>query len=1034
MKNKKLKPIIVGCIYGLAGSVVLGGAIAATSITSYYDAVIRDFLGVIGRSKAAPSNDGLDKEYNKKKFDTVKELDEYETQLVRDIGGEGYVLLKNEGLLPLNPATRKKVSLFSHSSVDLLAGGTGSGTGSLDANLKEAFEKADFTVNQQLWDFYSKGAGSKYVRGPGSVNYGHGLENWAINECPISVLQGESGLLQSAEGSTPIFVLSRTGGEGRDLARGMHAHTNIEEDKNKHYLQPDSVELGVISYLNDHFDDVVLVVNANNAMELGWVKNYPHIKSVIWVPGGGGQTALSLVDVLSGKKNPSGHLVDTFVYDNFSAPSTMNFGDIMYTRNGNPALAYGNSIVDIDNTNSQSNLYYGVSYDEGIYVGYKYYETRYFDKVLNQGNAGDYNYGSTVLYPFGYGMSYTNFVWSNFTLTPANDGVAKVTVDVKNNGTVPGKDVVQVYYNAPYTAYDKANHIEKSATALIGYAKTGLLSPGQTEKVTITLDLEEFKTYDDVGAKTYIVEDGDYLITAAKNAHEATNNFLQQLGQNVGGDTSFVDKIVMDDPVGDYAVLDRSKSGAKIENQFDYANYIDRNKYLTRQDWVGSFPKTHGNQNAKFVSRYSERNGYTYQEEISEELYQKLLRKGTAEAAGSPIKDEDVAPLARDYGQKGEAELIDARGIAYDQYDWNILVDQMTEKEVGEILNLSGYTTRSSEAINKPGTSDLDGPMGLNLMATHEPFSVAYPAEVTIAATWNVELSAAHGEAISQDGLRDKVLAAGWYGPGVNIHRTPFSGRNFEYYSEDSYMTGTMGLAAIEAAAKNGMYSFIKHFALNDQEDHRDQNGIATWANEQAIREIYLKPFQMTFESGTVETRYYQGTTLKTAQTPIALAVMTAFNRVGSVWAGGDYHLITGVLRNEWNFNGLVLTDYTMGADTYMHTEQMLRAGGDAELSQYGTGFTNFTPANKYYSHKAMSHVLFTVTNSNTMNGFVHGVGLGSEGFPVYYFILIALYVLAVALYVIGVLRVTFIIKRQRREAKAVEGAAPSAPETKSKE
>ena len=1016
MKNKKIKPIIVGCVYGLIGSALLGGSIAGTNIANFYSGVLRDFLGVLGASKAAPSNDGLDKEYNKKRYETVKELDDYERELVRDIGGEGYVLLKNEGLLPLNPSTRGTVSLFSHSSVDLLAGGTGSGTGSLDADLKTAFEQANFKVNEQLWNFYSKGAGSKYVRATGSVNYGHGLETWAINECPISVLQGESGLLDSVKGTTPIFVMSRTGGEGRDLARGMHAHTSIEEDKNKHYLEPDSVELGVLSYLNENYEDVVLVVNANNAMELGWVKNYPHIKSVIWVPGGGGQTALSLVDVLSGKKNPSGHLVDTFVYDNFSAPSTQNFGDIMYTRNGNPALAYGSEIVDIDNTNSQANPYYGVSYDEGIYIGYKYYETRYFDKVMGQGNAGDYDYDTTVLYPFGYGLSYTSFSWSGFSLIN-EEGEYSVSLDVKNTGSVAGKEVVGVYFSAPYTDYDKANHIEKSATSLVGYAKTGILAPGASEKVTVKLDLDHFKTYDDVGAKTFILEDGEYLITAAKDAHKATNNFLQQRGKDVGGDTTFVTSLVFDEPTGDFKLLNKSKSGAEVTNRFDTANYIDRKDYLTRQDWVGSYPKTHGNQNAKFVSRYSERNGYTYQEEITEEIYQKLLQKGTAEAANTPIKDEDVASKARDYGQKGEAELIDARGINYHEYDWDQLVDQMTEKEVGEILNLSGYTTRSSVAINKPATSDLDGPMGLNLMATHEPFSIAYPAEVTIAATWNVELSAAHGDAIAQDGLRDRVLAAGWYGPGVNIHRTPFSGRNFEYYSEDSYMTGTMGYAAIEAAAKNGMYSFIKHFALNDQEDHRDQNGIATWSNEQAIREIYFTPFQMVFENGTVETKYYDANkTLKSAQTPVALAVMTSFNRIGSTWAGGDYRLITEVLRNEWDFNGLVLTDYTMGADTYMHTEQMLRAGGDAELSQYGTGFTNFTPANKYYSHKAMSHVLFTVTNSNTMNGFVHGVGLGSEGFPVYYFLLIGVYTLTAAVFIVGAIRVIVIVKKIRKE------------------
>ena len=1015
-KVKKPKPVATAIIYSAAFLLTLGVAITAQVVTSYYDSVIRDFMGVLGKKTVNEVNDGLDKQYNKKKFETVKELDDYERELVRDIGGEGYVLLKNEDhSLPL--AAKSKVSLFSHSSVDILAGGTGSGTGSLDANMKEAFLAQGFEVNDKLWNFYSSGRGSGYVRAPGSVNYGHGVELWNINECPLSVLESEPGLLDSAQGTTPIFFISRTGGEGRDLARGMHRHTGIEEDKNKHYLEPDSVELGIISYLNERFDNVVIVVNTNNAMELGWVKNYPHIKSVLWAPGGGGQTAHSIVDVLSGKKNPSGHLVDTFVYDNFSSPAMANFGDIMYTRNGQPALAFGDAMQDLSNTNASHNVYYGVSYDEGIYVGYKYYETRYYDKALNQGNAGDYDYDKEVLYPFGYGLSYTQFQWSNFTLGDFDeDGNATATITVKNIGDLAGKEAGGLYVNTPDTAYDLANHIEKSATSLIGFAKTSLLAPGAQEEVQITVNKEDFKTYDDVKAKTYILEDGEYLFTAAKDAHEATNNFLQSRGVDLGKDLSFVKSFDFDDPDGDYEILDKSKSGAEVTNHFDDANYIDRKAYLTRADWTGSFPKTHGNQDAHFSSMYSERNGYTYQEEISEEIYNKLRLSGTAEAANSPIKDEDIASKAVYYGQSGSVELIDVRGLDYADVQWNELIKRMTEQEVGFIVNLSGYTPGRSEAIAKPATHDLDGPMGLNLMAPHEPFSIAYPAEVTIAATWNKDLSSAHGEAIAQDGLRDKVLAAGWYGPGANIHRTPFSGRNFEYYSEDPFMSGTMAQSAIKAAAKEGMYSFVKHFALNDQEDHRDQNGVCAWSNEQAIREIYLKPFQMVFEGGTVETKYYEGKTLKTAQTPIALAVMTSFNRVGATWAGGDYRLLTSVMRNEWNFHGLALTDYSAGAYSYMHVHQMLRAGGDCQLTQYGHNFADYTPANVYYTNLAMSHVLYTVANSNNMNGFSHGATLGYSGFPVYYFVIIGVYALAATILGLGI---GFTIRSFRRKKSA---------------
>lgn len=1018
---KLRKPFKVGIIYSAAFLLSLAITITGHSVANYYDAVLRDFLKSIGATRVYEADDGIeDKIYNKFRYDTVDELNKLEEELVRDIGGEGYVLLKNENnTLPLQ--TNTKVSLLSHSSVDVIPGGTGSGTGSLDVTLKDAFEAQNFEVNTTLWDFYNSGNGSKYVRGPGSVNYGQEVEDWRINECPLSVLEQESGLLNTIKGTTPIFILSRTGGEGRDLARSMYRHTNIDIDKPKHYLEPDSVELEIIDYLNKNFDNVILLVNTNNVMELGWVKNYQNIKSVLWTPGGGGQTTNSIVDVLSGKKNPSGHLVDTMCYDNFSSPAMVNFGDVMYMRDGKPAFSYGNEIVDIHNKESRANVYYGVSYDESIYVGYKYYETRYFDKVCEQGNPGSFNYDDEVLYPFGYGMSYTTFNWSNYQAELISDDEIEVKIDVTNTGDVSGKDVVEVYLNAPYTNYDKTHHIEKAATSLVGFNKTKLLKPNETETVTVKVDTKFFESYDDVHARTFILEDGDYYLTAARDAHHATNNFLDKFGKLNSYNEEFVAKFTFDEPNADYKLCNRSVNGAEITNHFDEANYIARDKYLTRQDWMGSFPKMRGNQDNKFESVYSERNGYTIQEEISQEVYEKLQRKGTAEAANNPTPDSEVESKAINFGQQGTMELIDIRGKDYDSIDWNELTKQMTLSEVGYIVNLSGYTTGPSKAIQKPGTSDLDGPMGLNLMATHEPFSVAYPAEVTIAATWNKEFSRLHGDYIAQDGLRSNVLAAGWYGPGANIHRTPFSGRNFEYYSEDSYISGVMAYEACKAAAENGMYAFIKHFALNDQEDHRDQNGVCSWTNEQAMREIYLRPFQAVFEGGTVTTKYYEGTTLKEAQTPIALAVMTSYNRIGYTWAGGDYRLITELLRNEWNFKGFALTDYSKGEESYMHTAQMLRAGGDGQLSQYGHVYTKWSKANLYYANEAMKHTCYTVANSNNMNGYTHGARLGSKGFANYYFALIGLYTITAAILVIGTIKTTKAFIKERKEKDAQE-------------
>lgn len=1017
MKKNKLKTPFFVTIFAMAALLLLALAITAQCVCAYYDGVVRDFLGVIGETRVREAHDGLNKNYYLSDYESIDKLNEYERRLVREIGGEGYVLLKNAGGgkgLPI--ATEKndktKLSLFSHSSVDLIAGGTGSGTGSSDVDLKTALEACDYKVNGVLWNFYLTGNGSSYKRGPGSVNYGHGKEDWRINECPLSVMKKEKGLLQSAVGTKAIFVLARTGGEGRDLARGMQEHTGLTEDKNKHYLEPDSVELEIISYLNENFDDVILLVNTNNAPELGWVENYSSITAVLWVPGGGGETASSVADIVCGKVNPSGRLVDTLAYDAFSSPAMANFGDIRYCIGGAPATVDGKPLTDENNSSSRNNGYYGVSYDEGIYVGYKYYETRYYDKVCNVGNAGDYDYSSVVQYPFGFGLSYTEFLWSDFSFSLLNDGNFLIEATIKNVGSVPGKEVVQAYVSAPYTEFDKVNKIEKAAVSLVGYAKTKLLSSGESERVKIEIDKEELLSYDDVVEKSYFLEKGRYYFTLADSAHSAADNVLKAEGKNVEGDENFV--AYRDVPATE--IVRTNAAGKEVTNVFDDANYIDRKSYLSRADWVGTFPVTHGKK-SKNKSLYSERGGYTLEEEISQKLYDDLRKKGTAEAALSPVKDADVASKAREFSSGGGLELIDYRGKNFKEADWGALVGQMSKEEVGTIINLSGYATAQAASIVKPKAVDLDGPMGLNLMATHEPFSVAYPAEVTIAATWNKALSAAHGNAVANDGLRNNVLASGWYGPGLNIHRTPFSGRNFEYYSEDAFLCADMAEAAVRAAAEKGMYSFVKHFALNDQEDHRDQNGLATWANEQTIREIYLKPFRKVFESGTVKTRYFNHADSdkeEFADTPVALAVMTSFNRIGATWAGGDYRLITKILREEWCFNGIVLTDYSNGAESYMHTEQMLRAGGDAQLSQYGTTFSSLDGANAYYAQQAMAHVLYTVVNSNAMNGFSHGAKIGSKGVPTYYFIVAAIYVCSAAIAATGTVLTVRRIKKDK--------------------
>ena len=1024
-KRKKLNAKKFTAVLTPLLAVLLVFSVVLTVVTtSSFDLVLRDIFGET-KLQTSGAPEGVDAEYYTRDITDSAELQATEQAYTRKAGAEGFVLLYNntESGKGLPVAAGSKLSLFSASSVDLLAGGTGSGVSTISSDMRTALTEQGFSVNESLWKFYSDNH-SIYTRGGGAIMYG-GAEDWSINEAPISAIPDAAK--REAEGTIPVFFIARTGGEGRDLGRYMGDWTDIEEDKDKHYLEPDSVELGVIQYLNDNFDNVILVVNTNNAFELGWVKDYENITAVLWAPGAGGDTCRSIADVLSGNVNPSGHLVDTFAYDAFSSPAMQNMGDMMLVNNGQDVEA-------------------GVFYDEGIYVGYKYYETRYFDKMLDQGNAGDYDYGQVVQYPFGYGLSYTTFEWSDFTMSDMDaNGDIQIQVTVTNTGDVTGRDVVQVYLNAPYTEYDKTNYIEKSSVSLVGFEKTDDLEPGASETVTITVNQKDFISYDDVMAKTYILEAGDYLLTAASNAHAANNNFLAYAGHETDGlfgqpDPDFVGKwtyTYLDNNGVDNETYSISQTGVTITNQFDHASYDEltpRDQYLTRQDWVGTFPTTHGNQDSQRKSPYSEKNGYTWEVEVSDTIRDAIKAKG-ASASLNPMTEEEAASMAGVYGQDGDLELIDFRGRDFDEVEaeggWDALIDQMEAAELETIIRNGGYQTLMSVNMGKPRAIDFDGPSGLNEGGvTHEPYSITYPCATNLAASWDRENSYLHGYYVGEDALAadgnwgDHAyigIISGWYAPAMNIHRTPFAGRNFEYYSEDGFMSGELALQAATACAEKGVYAYIKHFALNDQEDHRSH--VATFANEQAIREIYLKPFQTCIEERpmtTIMVQQYDETTGSFTQTeaeiPAVMAVMSSFNRVGCTWAGGNYNLLTGVLRNEWGFDGTIITDYDGGG--VMDTEQCIRAGGDLKLTGFEVDapMDPNNPATQYFARQAIKHILYTTVNSNAMNGIVHGVAVEALPFANYYIILIVENVVAAALIIWGVVA---IVRRWKKEKKA---------------
>ena len=1030
--NKKKKSIIL-LSGGMALLIAFTAVFNVLSLTKF-DNIFEKFFGSNPDSVRGETY-GADVEYYKSDFNSPSELYAYEEQLVAEIVEEGITLLENNGILPLAQGT--KLSIFSHSSVDLVSGGSGSGSGSfeLTSDLKEGLEGAGLVVNESLWNFYKSGNGSKYKRGTGVINYGADLD-WSINECPLNVITSDSALVDSFDNTVAMFVISRTGGEGGDEARDMAAFGG---QSGQHYLEPDATELEIISYLNDNFDDVIILVNCNNAIELGWVNDYENISAVVNFPGAGRTGPYGLGYMLTGldaegnEISASGHLVDTWVYDNFSSPAMQNMGDFRFT-----------------GTN-----YYYVNYSEGIYVGYRYYETRYEDVVLGRNNVGDYDYANTVIYPFGYGLSYTEFAWSDFTMSEADaDGNINISVTVTNVGDRAGKDVVQIYGQAPY----KGN-VEKSSVVLVGFDKTENLAPGASERVTITVSLKDLTSYDknaNGGKGGYVLDQGNYYITAAGNAHEALNAILSERNSLESGITVDFSKMVdgkQDDShhdiaetmIGvhyqaDYDSTTYSTAGEglnTIENQFTDSTLSDA-VYLSRNDW--SVMENNG-------LRYGTHSDADSKAEVGGKQFQTTptaAMKAALESFWSlnPNEGEEMVDVI--FGADNGIDLIDLRGLPYDDPLWDKLLDQIDMSELSKLIDECGYCSPAVDSINKPKVNDLDGPAGLNDIIAHGSMPIGdnlramtWPTQYMLACSWNIELAEDMGRGIAEDGLYSDTV--GWYGPGMNIHRTPFAGRNFEYYSEDPFISGALGKAEVYGAATKGMYAFIKHFAVNDQETHRDDRGIATFVDEQAIREIYLKPFEMTILNNNVEIEYneavkdengnIQSYVRKTATVPAASAVMTSFNRIGTTWAGGHYNLITGVLRGEWGFNGFVLTDYEVGAGkgSYMNTLQSLAAGGDAKLKTVGMeallGFDiSDYPAYFGYGRDAAHRILYTVVNSAGMNGYVHGVEFVS-GFAYYKLILIAWDVLAFAGLVV---MAVFLVKRIRRPDEPIVECAPS--------
>ncbi len=936
---------------------------AANFVLPDYEQMINSYVGFEqGWSNDGLDTDGLDLEYNASDY-TRDEIGEPERALDEQISDEGIVLLQNsDAALPLASGTtlsfvggNSRMLGVTEGTVVEEALGT---TGSTEDKVASAFADVGLSVNQTLRDFYATGEGSRYVMGPGSVSYGDD-EDFSINECPLDVLES-SGVLDSLQGTTPVFVLRRVAGEGRDMPRSMYSHASSDEDRARSYIEPDSTELEILRYLNDNFDNVVLLVTSNAAVELDWLADYPNVRSALLMPSQGTYGVSSLAKIMSGAVSPSGRTIDTFASDASVSPAAQNFGDYQY----------------LDGSGNLAKYNY-VSYAEGIYVGYRYYETRYEDAVLGQGNAGDFDYDAEVVFPFGYGLSYTNFDWMDFS-TSWSGTTCTATVSVTNTGDVAGKDVVELYAQSPYTDYDRENGIEKASVQLVGYAKSGLLQPGESQSVAVSFEESQLAAYDAEGVGTYVLDAGTYYVSAARDSHAAVNNVLAaKAGFADRGDATMVASYVpatTETDITTYAT--DSVTGEVVANQLSDA--VGDVAYLTRSDWTGTFPTHDGEPTSQISTWGNEINGddgksYTYGKIASDELLARL----DSTDSGNPDTTGWTGELI--YGADTGLSLIDLRGLDYADPAWDDLLDQLTVSDYENAIARSGYGSTYLESVGKPFSMDADSTSGWSWGGT----GMHYCNPMTVAQTWNVNLAYRLGRMIGNEAILGG--SSGWYAPAMNIHRTPYSGRNGEYFSEDPFLSGAMASQEVVGAAEKGVYTMMKHFAFNDQENHRgDREGqysIATWLNEQSARELYLKPFEMCVKAGTVELSCVRETSdggyeMSTYEVPACQGLMTAFNRVGATWVGGSYELITGILRTEWGFDGWIITD-NANTGVFMDGGQMIRAGADAKLTtddQSGWwAFDSSDPVDYQYGRASMHRLLYMTANSHLMNGAMPG-------------------------------------------------------------
>lgn len=992
-KNKKTR------IWLIVTAIVLVLGIVVNAVLLSVPIVTNSLSLVFGGERANITEDNRTEWYDRQ-YASKEEVLDAANDFVIEVEKEGIVLLKNENdALPLS-GKDAHISVFGKNSVNIVYSGSGSASSNSSTaqrTLYESLEAAGISYNETLKSFYedSGKSGKGRPENP-AMTSGQRLPGFGTGETPMDsytpdVVDSYAGYQDAA-----VVVFSRIGGEGFDLPRAMEESFNgaavAGASADSHYLELDENEKALLEHVKENFSKVIVVLNVGTTMEIPELKADEDIDAILWIgfPGATGIMALGQIltgtDTEGNQISPSGHTVDTWAADFTMDPTWYNTG--IY------GSEYGNRYL----YNGETTDYAFVNYEEGIYVGYRYYETRGYEEAAADPQSVWYE--NSVVYPFGYGLSYTEFDWDVSFGTDSGSGITaddtlEVSVTVKNTGDYAGKDVVELYYSAPYDYEGPA--IEKSHVVLGDFAKTDILAPGEEQTLTLTLDVEDMKSYDyadanENGFSGYELEAGEYRIIIGSDAHTAKADAVYTLSEDLQLKTD----------------MNADGEETEVANAFDdvSAGIFGTNtyaSYVSRKDFEGTLR-----------TAYLDDAERTLTDELKEELDESIKRKYTEPDAGKPweVTGDAPATVPVNSGLSLRDMLYDEAGnyvgeVSFDDPRWETLLNEISLDEMKNLVGFGAFRTSEVKGVDgvvgKPLTVDSDGPSGFTSFLSESVVygTCAYQAECVMGSTWNVQLAEKMGELIGEEGLAgnekgDGLPYSGWYAPAVNIHRSPFAGRNWEYYSEDGLLSGKFAASVIKGAGKKGVYCYVKHFAVNDQETDREYNGILVWANEQSMREIYLYPFEIAVKEGG------------------ATGMMSSFNRLGMKWAGGSYALLTQVLRDEWGFHGSVITDYSL--NTYTHVDEMIRAGGDLFLTQDVKTFGMEDDATQIAMlRQSTKNILYMVANSSAMS-------ISTDGYlrPVWQIVMICVdIVIVAALALWGMFAVRSVKKKEQQGEKA---------------